>query len=58
MTLSNHFDYCFAMIHQHKWSLTEIENMIPWERDIYLMKMQEWIKEENEKTREHNRKYG
>ena len=58
MTLSNHFEYCFSMLHHHKWSLTEIENMIPWERDIYLMKLQEWIQEENEKTREHNRKYG
>lgn len=56
MSLSNHFDYCFAMIQHHNWSLTEVENMIPWERDIYLMKLQEWIEEENERTREHNRK--
>jgi len=33
-----------------------VENMIPWERDIYLMKLQQWIEEENERTREHNRK--
>tara|TARA_B100000287_G_C20321225_1_gene657913 strand:+ start:390 stop:533 length:144 start_codon:yes stop_codon:yes gene_type:complete len=44
------------MIQHHNWSLTEVENMIPWERDIYLMKLQEWIEEENERTREHNRK--
>ncbi len=30
--------------------------MLPWERDIYLMKVQEWIKEENAKTEEYNRK--
>jgi hypothetical protein len=23
-------------MHYHKWSLSEIENMIPFERDIYM----------------------
>jgi hypothetical protein len=36
--------------------MTEIENMIPWERDIYLMKLKQWIDEENERTKEYNRK--
>ena len=56
MNLTSHFDYNFALVHSHKWSFTEIENMLPWERDIYLIKMDEWIKEENIKTEEHNRK--
>ncbi len=33
----------------HKYSLTEIENMIPWERDIYVNLLVNYIKEENEK---------
>ena len=56
MNLQLHFDYNFALIHTHKWSFTEIENMLPWERDIYLVKVQEWIKEENARTEEYNRK--
>ena len=32
----------------HKYSLTEIENMMPWERDIYVDMLITWIKEENE----------
>ena len=56
MNLTSHFDYNFALVHSHKWSFTEIENMLPWERDIYLIKMDEWIKEENSRTEEHNRK--
>ena len=56
MNLQLHFDYNFALIHTHKWSFTEIENMLPWERDIYLVKIQEWIKEENARTEEYNRK--
>ena len=56
MNLEAHFDYNFALIHTHKWSFTEIENMLPWERDIYRIKVQEWIKDENARTEEYNRK--
>jgi|TARA_S200000501_G_scaffold229054_1_gene214831 hypothetical protein len=36
----------------HKYSLSEIENMIPWERDIYVDMLITWIKEQNEKQKE------
>jgi len=39
----------------HKYSLTEIENMLPWERDIYVSLLVNYIKEENEKNREKNK---
>jgi len=35
----------------HKYSLTEIENMIPWERDIYITLLVNYIKEENERRK-------
>ena len=44
------------MIQHHKWSLTELNNMIPFERFVYVMLLQEWIKEENERVEEQNRK--
>ena len=31
----------------HKYSLTEIENMIPWEREIYLALLKSYIETEN-----------
>ena len=37
------------MIQHHKWSLTEIEEMMPWERDVYVTLLNEHIKEENER---------
>ena len=46
------------MVQHHNWSLTEIENLIPWERDIYVDKLVQHIKEENEKMREQQRKHG
>ena len=36
----------------HKYSLSEIENMIPWERDIYVDMLITWIKEQNEKRKQ------
>jgi hypothetical protein len=34
----------------HKYSLSEIENMIPWEREIYLSLLENHIREEEEKA--------
>jgi len=33
----------------HKYSLTELDTMIPWERDIYLALLRAYIEQENEK---------
>ncbi len=40
------------MIQHHKWSLTEIEDMMPYERDIYTSLLNAYIEEENEKIRQ------
>jgi hypothetical protein len=36
----------------HKYSLTELENMIPWERDIYVTLLIQFLEEENRKIKE------
>ena len=42
----------FAMMQHHKYSLTELENMIPWEREIYVSLLQQYIEEENLKAQQ------
>ncbi len=42
------------MIQHHKWSLTEIEDMLPYERDIYMTMLTNWIAEENERIKQQN----
>ena len=37
---------------EHKYSLSELENMMPWEREIYLDMLVTWIKDENEKNKQ------
>ena len=44
------------MIQHHGWSLTELENMLPYERIIYVTLLQNWIKQENERVKIENRK--
>jgi len=36
----------------HKYSLTEIENMMPWEREIYLALLTDYIENENLKRQQ------
>ena len=50
------FETNFALMQHHKYSLTEIENMIPWERDIYVSLLVNYIKEENEKRQREQEK--
>ena len=33
----------------HNYSLTELENMIPWERDVYVNLLLKYLKEEKER---------
>lgn len=38
------------MMQHHGYSLTELEGMIPWEREIYVALLQQFIKEENDRN--------
>ena len=35
----------FALMHHHKYSLTEIENMYPFERDVYVGMLAQYMEE-------------
>jgi hypothetical protein len=52
--LETYYRINFALIQYHKYSLTEIENMIPWEREIYLALLENHIKQEEEKAQRQN----
>ena len=40
----------------HKYTLADLENMLPWEREIYVDMLITYIKEENEKQQRENAK--
>ena len=49
--LANHYQTNFAMMQHHKYSLTELDHMMPWEREIYVSMLVEHVKEENERAK-------
>tara|TARA_Y100001938_G_C7846281_1_gene308580 strand:+ start:129 stop:320 length:192 start_codon:yes stop_codon:yes gene_type:complete len=57
-SLYNYYKTNFGMMQYHKYSLTEIENMMPWEREIYIGLLMEHIKEENQRIERENNKHG
>ena len=52
MSLEAYFRINFALMQYHKYSLTEIENMIPWEREIYLELLKAHLEEEQLKKQQ------
>jgi len=40
----------------HKYRLEELENMLPWERDIYVSMLINYIKEENDRRKREQEK--
>jgi len=51
-SLESYYQINFALMQHHKYSLTEIENMMPWEREVYIGLLQDYIEEENLKAQQ------
>ena len=52
----NYYKTNFSLMQHHKYSLTELENMLPWERDIYISLLIQYIEQENQKIKERQNK--
>jgi hypothetical protein len=52
--LSAFFRTNFSLMQHHKYSLDELESLIPWEREVYINLLIAYLKEEKEKAK--NRK--
>ena len=50
--LESHYLTNFGLMQHHKYSLTELNEMIPWERTIYLELLSNWLKEQEQKAKE------
>jgi hypothetical protein len=48
-TLKNYYETNFAMMQHHKYSLSELEDMIPWERNIYVTLLIQYLEKEKER---------
>lgn len=52
--LKNYYKTNFSLMQHHKYSLTELEEMIPWEREVYVSMLIQFIEEENERIKQQN----
>ena len=55
--LRNYYVVNFILMQHHKYSLSELEDMLPWEREIYITQLESYIKEENDRIREMQNKH-
>tara|TARA_R100000030_G_scaffold39004_2_gene29199 strand:- start:1955 stop:2116 length:162 start_codon:yes stop_codon:yes gene_type:complete len=47
----DYYNTVFQLMQHHKYSLSEIDLMIPWEKEVYVSMLIEFIKEEQDKAR-------
>lgn len=57
-TLGNYFQTNFALMQHHKYSLTELDNLLPWEKQVYIDLLLKHIDEETERIKEEKRRAG
>jgi len=50
-SLSNYYETNFALMQHHKYSLTELDNMLPWERQVYIDMLVNFLEAEKERLK-------
>ena len=55
-TLGNYFQTNFSLMQHHKYSLTELDNLMPWERQVYIDLLIKHLDEEAERVKEERRR--
>lgn len=48
-SLYNHYKTNFALMQFHKYDLGTIDNMMPFEREIYVTMLVQWLEEEKQR---------
>lgn len=47
--LYNHYKMNFALMQYHKYSITDLEQMVPYEREIYVSMLVQYLEEEKQR---------
>jgi hypothetical protein len=49
-TLKNYYEMNFSLMQYHKWSLSEVEGLIPWERELYVNMLLAYLEKKKEEA--------
>jgi hypothetical protein len=52
-TLANYFKTSFMLMRHHKYSITELESMMPWEKEVHLILLLQALEEEKQMRESH-----
>lgn len=47
--LANFYHVMYTMKQNHGWNIEELENMLPWERQLYVSMLQRDVEAENQR---------
>lgn len=53
-SLTNYYSLNFQLIHHHKYSLSDINEMLPFERDLYVDMLMAYLNEEKDRQQKAN----
>lgn len=42
----------FSLMYKHKFTLGELEDMIPWEREVYISLLEQHLEEEKQRKQQ------
>lgn len=51
-TLMNYYRTNFNLMQHHKYSLSELDELIPWEKQIYVKMLTDFIREQSERLKQ------
>jgi hypothetical protein len=51
-SLANMYQLNFALMQHHNYSLSELDEMIPFERDIYVTLLRNYLEEQEERQKQ------
>ena len=49
--MENYYRTNFALMQHHNYSLYDLDNMIPWEREVYVQLLMKFLEEEEKRTK-------
>ena len=55
-SLGNYYKTNFAVMQHHNYSLSELDEMMPWEREVYIRLLLDHLKEEERRQKEEEQK--
>ena len=48
MSLMAYYQHTFSLMQHYNYSLSEIDGLIPWEREVYMEMLKDFIKEQEQ----------